>query len=447
MRGRFMSRIGSNPFTFFTPPSTAGGTRSAPTQYPPGTKIGPQPRPNVVRDTFESVVNGDAMRRLQGLAKLMDVAAKGPFAAREPHGGPPPLTQAEGVGDLTFGKKDTEEGGPVTRLQKFLEGTGHLVMGNAPYGNFGGMTQAALNAYQVDEGISPADGKMSPATLEAMQRPQHPRTDATMGVLAEAYAPQLGRPMGPLEPGRDGARVQEFERGSLTRMPDGEVRVKDLSGKDLVPPTPPSTVTTLEEAKAFHVAQWGEKGATDYNDGSEYYGGNDCGPASVVIAATAVGAMEHPDAAGAGEAIDGVRDSIFGASNESVTMKIDKVTKGVTEAGAVATVYGSADVTAESLDGALTRGHPVILGGNPFGDDELHQAWGPAAAAAGNYLEDGNFGGHWVTVTGKTAEGNYIVNDPLCPRGPIEVTPEQMAEYLNGNLGMIEVSPKPVPVP
>jgi hypothetical protein len=57
-----------------------------------------------------------------------------------------------------------------------------------------------------------------------------------------------------------------------------------------------------------------------------------------------------------------------------------------------------------------------------------------------------NFGGHWVTVTGKTASGNYIVNDPLCPKGPIEVTPAQMAEYVDGNLGMVEVSPKPVPV-
>ncbi|MCY1040056.1 hypothetical protein OV208_01895 [Corallococcus sp. bb12-1] len=35
------------------------------------------------------------------------------------------------------------------------------------------------------------------------------------------------------------------------------------------------------------------------------------------------------------------------------------------------------------------------------------KAWGPTAA--GNYLEDGDFGGHRATVTGKTAEGNAIV--------------------------------------
>jgi peptidoglycan hydrolase-like protein with peptidoglycan-binding domain len=326
-------------------------------------------------------------------------------------------------------------------------GSGHLDMGGAPYGTFGPKTQAAVKAFQSAEGISPADGKLSPATVAAMQRPQHPATDPTLDVLAQAYAPRLGRPMSPPVLGRDGAMVQRFEHGTLTRMPGGEVRVQDLSGKNLVPPTPPSTVTTLEEAKALHVAQWGKTGYKDFNDGSEYYGGNDCGPTSVVIAATAVGAMEHPDAAGAGEAIDAVRDNILGwDSNTSVTMDVDQVARGVTGAGAVATVVRKNQVDVAAVDAALSRGHPVILGGNPFGYDPDHQAWGPTAHADDNYLMGKNFGGHWVTVTGRTEAGNYIVNDPLCPKGPIEVTPEQMAEYVDGNLGMVEVSPTPVPV-
>ncbi|NOK07809.1 peptidoglycan-binding protein [Corallococcus exercitus] len=444
-----MSRIQSQPFSFFTPSSAMGATRSTPAQCPPGAQVGPQPAPprNVVRDAFESAVNGEAMRRLQGLAKPMTVAPQGPLPTPQPTGGPPSLTDATGVGDIVSNQSDKGQEGPVTRLQKFLEGAGYLDMGNAAYGTFGPKSQAAVKDFQTAEGITPADGKLSPATVAAMQRPQHPATDSTMRVLADAYAPQLGRPMSPLEPGKDGAMVQRFERGTLTRMPGGEVRVQDLSGKNLVPPTPPSTVSTLEEAKALHVAQWGETGYKDFNDASEYYGGNDCGPTSVVIAAAAVGAMEHPDAAGAGEAIDGVRDNILDYdSNTSVTMTVDQVAEGVTEAGAVATLVRKNKVDVAAVDDALSRGHPVILGGNPFGYDPEHQAWGPTASAADNYLMDHNFGGHWVTVTGKTESGNYLVNDPLCPKGPIEVTPEQMAEYVDGNLGMVEVSPKPVPV-
>lgn len=442
-----MSRIQNNPFTFFTPPATTGGTRSAPTQYPPGTLIGPRPAPppNLVRDAFETVVNSEAMRRLQGLGKLMEVASKGPFPTREPHGGPPSLTNAEGVGDVTFGQSDRVKDGPVTRLQKFLEGAGFLEMGGAAYGHFGKATFAALKDFQTAEGLD-ADGKMSPDTLAAMQRPQHPDTNSTMDLLATAYAPQLGRPMSPLEPGKDGAMVQQFERGTLTRLPGGEVRVQDLAGKDLVPPIPPSTVSSLEEARALHVAQNSKPGQRDYNDGSEYYGGNDCGPTSVVITATAVGAMEHPDAANAGEAIDTVRDSIIGPSDESVTMIVDQVAKGVKAAGADATMFGKAKVSVGALDDALSRGHPVILGGNPFiGDDET-QSWGDMAHDAGNYFSDSDFGYHWVAVTGMTEAGNYIVNDPLCPMGPIEVTPEQMALYISDTCGMVEVSPRPVPV-
>ncbi|WP_375758623.1 peptidoglycan-binding protein [Corallococcus exercitus] len=441
-----MSRIQNNPFSFFTP---SAATRSTPPQCPPGAQLGPQPEPprNVVRDAFESAVNGEAMRRLQGMAKLVSVARQGPFPGSQPTGGPPSLTDATGVGDVAINQTDKVKEGPITRLQKFLEGAGYLDMGGAAYGTFGNKTQAAIKDFQTAEGITPADGRMSPATLAAMQRPQHPATDSTMGLLAEAYAPQLGRPMSPLEPGKDGAMVQRFERGTLTRMPDGEVRVQDLSGKNLVPPTPPSTVKTLEEAKDLHVAQWGKTGYKDFNDGSESYGGNDCGPTSVVIAATAVGAMEHPDAAGAGEAIDGVRDNILDYdSSKSRKMDVDEVAEGVKEAGADATIVRKNKVDVAVVDAALSRGHPVILGGNPFGDNSLHQAWGPTAYADDNYLMKSNFGGHWVTVTGRTESGNYIVNDPLCPKGPIEVTPEQMAEYVDGNLGMVEVSPKPVPV-
>ncbi|MBJ6764073.1 peptidoglycan-binding protein [Myxococcaceae bacterium JPH2] len=455
-----MPSIRDNPFTRLSQAlKNLGSAQSPPAKVPPGTQYGPQPKPPppTPQDLFERVVNSDAMHRLEGVAKFIDVATKGPFAQREPRGGVTPLVDASGVADLQAGQVDKQKGGPVTRLQEFLVRAGYLDMTDTAYGTFGPRTQKALANFQAAEGIGPkqdvataVDGKkpgfIGPATLAAMQAPQHPKPDSTVDLLVKAYGAQLGRPMSPLEAGPNGARVQQFEKGSITRMPGGEVRVQDLSGKDLVAPIPPSTVSSVDEARAFHVAQWGKTGATEFNDGSKYYGGNDCGPTSIIMAATAVGAMEHPDAAHAGVTIDSVRDSILGPSNESVTMTVDQLAKGLDKAGADATIVRKTHVSAETVDAALARGHPVILGGNPFGYDADHQAWGPTASAADNYLMDHNFGNHWVSIAGKTPEGNYVVNDPLCPRGPIEVTPEELAEFIDGNIGMIEVSARPPPL-
>lgn len=38
---------------------------------------------------------------------------------------------------------------------------------------------------------------------------------------------------------------------------------------------------------------------------------------------------------------------------------------------------------------------------------------------------------HWITVTGTTSDGNYIVNDPANPdRAPVEVTPQQLQSFI-----------------
>lgn len=437
-----MSRIGPPP-----PPVLPKAEARTETRGPP-----PPPTPPRVQDVFERAVNNPAARLLgqvaqvalpgvaQTLQALQAQLARGGNPLSEVRGGPPPLTDTTGVDSIAPGQTDpVQDGsGPIGRTQRFLEEAGYLQMPQgASYGHFGQMTQDALIAFQQAEGITPADGLMSPATLEAMQHP-HPRPDASLSHLAGAYSRQLGRPTSPLQPGENGSQVQHFENGSITLMPGGETFVRDTRGNDIVPPIQPSTVSSLEEASAFHVSQWGENG---YNDGSEYYGGNDCGPTSVVIAASMVGVMAHPDAANAGEAIDGVRDNILDFdSTESTTMDVTQVTEGVEEAGAVATQLPQ---SVQSVDEALSRGHPVIIGGNPFGGDPAHQAWGPTASANGNYLMDHDFGGHWATVVGRTPEGNYIVNDPLCPNGPIEVTPEQMAEYIDGGFGVVEVAPPP----
>jgi hypothetical protein len=74
------------------------------------------------------------------------------------------------------------------------------------------------------------------------------------------------------------------------------------------------------------------------------------------------------------------------------------------------------------VDAALARGSAVIIGGDP------NRAWEGRLAAKGSYQESGDFG-HFCTVLGKTADGRYVVNDPLSTAGSITVSAQELQAY------------------
>ncbi len=92
-------------------------------------------------------------------------------------------------------------------------------------------------------------------------------------------------------------------------------------------------------------------------------------------------------------------------------------------------------ITLDSMDQAIAAGHPLIVG-----TSNTWSAWGKTQSAAGDYLNHQNPGGHYVTVLGKSPDGNYIVGDPLSKIGAVEVTPAQMKLALSGAWDAIEVS-------
>lgn len=273
-----------------------------------------------------------------------------------------------------------------------------------------------------------------------------PVTDPRLGSLVPEA---LGAAQGPMLPLEGGGFSQAYEHGEVRLDEDGNVSVRNAEGEEIAS-RPASTVSSTAQANAFHVTQRGRTKASSvnedgvpvdaagnpvgnsYNDGSEWYAFNDCGPTSVVMAASMVGAIDNPDAAGAGEAIDAVRDSIFDTDTKtSLTTTAAQVAEGARELGANAVEHYPATLSA--VDAALEAGNPVILGGDPM------DSWG---ADDPHYLEAGSDGfNHWVVVSGRTESGNYLINDPLAPNGAIEVTPEQLEAYLNGGMGMVEVMP------
>lgn len=200
------------------------------------------------------------------------------------------------------------------------------------------------------------------------------------------------------------------------------------------PPAPGAPVTSAAQATAFHVTQWGEPGQDAFNSGGTRFGFNDCGPASGVVALTALGLMPHPGPQGAMGAIDRVRDAALGRDTvQSERMGFDTLKRGVEAQGAVTSYVvpsaaGGRDLS--GIDAALARGNPVIVGGDP------KTAWSQDLARRGDYLDnDGQVGGHFVTVSGRADNGNYIVNDPLNARGAMEVTPTQLSSFLQSSFG------------
>lgn len=203
------------------------------------------------------------------------------------------------------------------------------------------------------------------------------------------------------------------------------------------------TASSLTEANERHVTQRGRyvEGVLtgdDYNSAPEWDGYNDCGPTSVVIAASLVGELAPPTAEGAHAAIENARDLAFGEDTSSSRLTgVNQLATSLRGLGATGTVHAPASM--DAIDAALAAGNPVIAGGYPFNSG----AWGGSTA---DYLESGekNFA-HWVVVSGTTPEGNYLINDPLSPNGAIEITREQLVAYLDEGMGMLEVCPTSLP--
>lgn len=298
--------------------------------------------------------------------------------------------------------------------------------------NFGPITEAGLKQFQTENGLQPT-GIVDAATIGALEHPKARPAGFAAG-LAVSHRDQLGLPKGPAYTAADGSLRQDFDRGSVWVTPDNVLHAEAQTPagvQELIPPRKLGTAHSLEEARASFLTQWGPTAYNDPATGSDVpYGYMDCGPTSAVMALTALGMMPHPSATDAHTAIDHQRDLILGYdSSKSIGLSLLPPVKGTVGYGLVqagAEVSGLKNTLPE-LDGALDRGHPVILG-----TGSTWAAWGKAERTAGNYLNSGDPHGHFVLVVGRAANGNYLVSDPLVKGGPIEVTQAQMQTALSG---------------
>lgn len=367
----------------------------------------------------------------------------------------------------------------VRDLQNHLVQTGHLTQAdmNTGPGIFGPRTEAAVRSYQRANNL-PATGIYDQSTAQAMGQtaptpPAEPTPSTTVAPAAPLERGSHGEDVRALQqslvdtgyltqadmnsgPGNFGPRteggVRRFQRAhnlpvtGIYDQPTAQALEQRLiQGPSFTPPPPPineSLPTSTQQANQSFLTQWGP---TAYNDpaGSRDipYGYSDCGPTSALMALNTLGLTQQPTPETAHSAIDAMRDSMYGHdTTTSNTMGFATVKNGLTAYGAQGIDLPVTRDPVEALsniDNALQQGMPVILGTNKVWD-----AWGAEQKANGNYLNSRDPGGHFVTVLGRTPEGNYIVGDPLVKGGSIEVSPAQMEVALGaGSWGMVAVAP------
>jgi hypothetical protein len=147
------------------------------------------------------------------------------------------------------------------------------------------------------------------------------------------------------------------------------------------------------------------------NDGNYYNGDMNCAPAALAMIA-----LGNPNAVLDGKLVSHYPEAAL----------INRIGEHA-QTDAQGTAPNALIDTAEAM-GFQTS---AKLGGlnTDFYDQTLQQ--GGSIIANGAYYIGEELAGHFVAVTGKTANGNYVVNDPL--QGRLEWTPRQLDLFLRSN--------------
>lgn len=179
----------------------------------------------------------------------------------------------------------------------------------------------------------------------------------------------------------------------------------------------------LIDPAAIHITQIGDE---VYNAAAPGATAN-CGPAAVIMAIRLVGGeVPGEDRYTGEELIEYVRRLATGEANRLRGTTIIHLMRVLREAGC----EGRQLSHTKDMLRAVTRGEPVIMGGNP--------------AVAGTYTERFDYldirrynSGHWIVVSRFNRETrSFVINDPQSTIGPVEATVDELYRFTSRNGGV-----------
>lgn len=226
--------------------------------------------------------------------------------------------------------------------------------------------------------------------------------------------------------GLDSAYLLKYRSASLMSM---AVRPPPSTGK---------APTTVEEANKSFITQYQND---TYNRESPNSWSNNCGPTSLAMVMRANGKM--PEGLTAEQQIDHARALMYPelakTDGRDVTLPggqtvrvldIDKMLSGIdgAQTGMKAAGFENAEKQKgwAAFDEALDGGKSLMVEGNISGTYKTAFK-DEAAATGGSYQGGGN--GHFIAVLGKTANGGYLVADPMFSGGAVEMTRDELGAF------------------
>lgn len=324
-------------------------------------------RESMLRDSFT-----------EGARKNLPVIQEALARTREPVQPQAPAAPALPQQSMSYDGGMTYQPG-VEALQQNLVAAGYMTeeeMATGP-GYYGPRTQAAVARMQADHGIA-SDGSIF-----------GPQSHAA---LTDAVARKGGVATTPAAP------------GSTTTDPGTAPAVPGAPGIDPTAPTQAPGATDGVFAEVPLMDQRWPNGATSSN----YWNGeSNCGPTSAAMVARALGKGEGlSDAELVMQMYHAGGTTAAGSSPEQVATMVRSLGVGAT----VVEDPGLAE-----LDAAIAEGKLVIVNGDYF--------------ATGIGGRDGSKeSGHFTVVSGKDANGNYIMNEPYGAE-KLTLSPEAMSNY------------------
>jgi peptidoglycan hydrolase-like protein with peptidoglycan-binding domain len=364
------------------------------------------------------------------------------------------------------------QGAAVEQLQQALVDGGYLSASDLATGpgTYGPRTQAAVAAAQRAQGLTPT-GRYDEATRAALSTPTAPAVPGAVtapgvdlargatgsdveqlqqGLVSLGY---LGPADAATGPGQYGPRTEQAVRRFQAQHglpPSGryDAATRDwmtrrLAGEAPPPPPPPGELpSSAAEANAHFVTQF----TSAYNPTGPSSSTN-CGPASVAMALDAAGRM--PSGLTPEQRVDYARALMYPGTTPTSYVDVGgqqipqlNDDHALSSTGAVASAFSGAGGTSysgsgwEALDAALAAGDPVVAHGY-YGKSGWGATLESAGAAQGyesGYAGGGNIG-HFNAILGKTADGRYVVADPMYTGGTVELTREQLEQYFSPSGG------------
>lgn len=195
--------------------------------------------------------------------------------------------------------------------------------------------------------------------------------------------------------------------------------------------------TSAAEADGLHRTQFFDE---KYNPTGPMSSAN-CGPASLATTLEAVGKM--PPGLTPEQSVDYARSlmnpdtlpSSYVTSSDGQSIPQLDTDGDTSNVGQLQTAASSLGVPTENssgwdaLDATLESGRPVVANGDAY------QGWRDQFPHEnGKRYGNGDIG-HFNTILGKTADGKYVVSDPMYTGGPVEMTREQLSAFFGPTYG------------